>query len=85
MSLKFRQFRNNSCVFYDTPKNFRCNHRRSDCCILCQMHIQENIKQFGPKVDRIFSDASATRWLIIFRHVGFASDCCRCVWKFIYI
>jgi len=40
-SVKFRQFQNNLRVFDDTSNNFRCTDQRSDCCILCPIHIPE--------------------------------------------
>jgi len=40
--VKFRQFQNNLYVFDDTPNNFRWIDLRSNCCVLCPIHAQEN-------------------------------------------
>jgi len=63
MSLKFRQFQNNSSAFDNTPNNFRYTHRRSDFCVLCPIRIQEIIRQLcSNKYDLItFADTAQAR------------------------
>jgi len=41
MTVTFRKFQNNSCVFHVMHNNFRHTVRRSDCCVLYPIHFQE--------------------------------------------
>jgi len=45
MSVKCRQFQNNSYVFDVTPNNFRYADQRPDCSILCAYHTIRSRKE----------------------------------------
>jgi len=55
---KIFQFQNYSPMFDVTSNNFRCADRRSDCCILCLVHVQEKSENGLPQLlTKIVNDA----------------------------